>query len=88
MEIQKQAPAFMRVIADIDHDKSYNKYLLRPLVPGELVKVVANQDPASNLDKAIFRKHYVRVACKATDGTWSVIFVTTRDTLEPLKKIS
>lgn len=88
MEIQKQAPAFMRVIADIDRDKSYNKYLLRPLVPGELVKVVANQDPASNLDKAIFRKHYVRVARKATDGMWSVIFVTTRDTLEPLKKIS
>jgi hypothetical protein len=88
MEIQKQAPAFMRVIADIDLHKSYNKYLVRPLVPGELVKVVANQDPASDLDKAVFRKHYVRVARKATDGTWSDIFVTTWDTLEPLKKTS
>ena len=25
-------PAFMRVVADVDRIKSYNKYLLRPLV--------------------------------------------------------
>lgn len=79
----------MRVIADIDRNKSYNKYLLRPLVPGELVKILANQDSASDLDKAIFRKHYVRVARKSsTDGTWSDIFVTTWDILEQLKKTS
>ena len=76
----------MRVVADIDLHKSYNKYLVRPLVPGELVKILANQDPASDLSKGLFRKHYVRVARKATDGTWSDIFVTTWDTLEPLKK--
>ena len=76
----------MRVVADIDLYKSYNKYLPRPLVPGELVKILANQDPASDLSKAIFRKNYVRVARKATDGTWSDIFVTTWDALEPLKK--
>ena len=78
----------MRVVADIDLHKSYNKYLVRPLVPGELVKILANQDPASDLSKAIFRKHYVRVARKSTDGKWSDVFVTTWDTLEPLKKTS
>ena len=78
----------MRVIADIDLYKSYNKYLPRPLVPGELVKILANQYPASDLSKATFRKHYVRVARKSTDGKWSDVFVTTWDTLEPLKKTS
>lgn len=76
----------MRVVADIDLHKSYNKYLVRPLVPGELVKILANQDPASDLSKAIFRKHYVRVARKSTDGKWSDVFVITWDVLEPLGK--
>ena len=70
----------MRVVESVDRDKSYNRYLLRPLVPGEVVKIAAEQN--------FYNKQYVRIVRKGADGKWSDVFVTTRDTLEPLKKIS
>ena len=80
MKSISKTPAFMRIVESVDRDKSYNRYLLRPLVPGEVVKVAAEQN--------FYNKQYVRIVRKGADGKWSDVFVTTRDTLEPLKKIS
>ena len=70
----------MRVVESVDRDKSYNRYLLRPLIPGEVVKVAAEQN--------FYNKQYVRIVRKGADGKWSDVFVTTWDTLEVLKKVS
>lgn len=80
MESKVKTPAFMRVVESVDRDKSYNRYLLRPLVAGEVVKVSSEQNFHNN--------QYVRIVRKGADGKWSEVFVTTWDTLEPLKKIS
>jgi hypothetical protein len=80
-------PAFMRIIADIDRAKSYNKYLLRPLVGGELVKIDSNQNPSSDgFSASAFRRQFVRIVRKDATGAWTDVFVTTWDALESLKK--
>ena len=79
-------PAFMRVIADVDREKSFNKYLLRPLVGGEIVKIHPNQSPSTDWPEEAFRKQFVRIIRKNDSGAWALIFVTTWDVLEPLKR--
>ena len=76
----------MRVIADIDRAKSFNKYLLRPLVGGEIVKISTNQNPNTDWPEALFHKQFVRIVRKDATGAWTEVFVTTWDALEPLKK--
>lgn len=80
-------PAFMRVVADVDRIKSYNKYLLRPLVGGELVKIDPNQNPSSDGFTAdAFQRQFVRIRRKDDSGAWADTYVTTWGILEPLKK--
>ena len=87
MAILKPSPvAFMRVVEDIDHMKSFNKYLLRPLVGGEIVRIARNQNPSTDISAEAFRKRYVRIVRKDNGGLWVLEFVTTWDALEPLGK--
>ena len=79
-------PAFMRVIVDIDRVKTFNKYLLRPLVGGEIVKIHPNQKSDTNWPEALFHKQFVRIVRKDATGAWTDVFVTTWDALESLKK--
>lgn len=87
MAILKSSPvAFMRVVEDIDRMKSFNKYLLRPLVSGEIVRISHNQNPSTGISAEAFRKRYVRIVRKDDGGLWVLEFVTTWDALEPLGK--
>lgn len=87
MAALKSSPiAFMRVVKDIDRIKSFNKYLLRPLVSGEIVRLSSNQLPDTRMSEEAFCKRYVRVIRKDDAGCWTLEYVTTRDALEPLGK--
>lgn len=87
MATLKPSPvAFMRVVEDIDRIKSFNKYLLRPLVSGEIVRISHNQNPTTDISVEAFRKRYVRIVRKDDGGLWVLEFVTTWDALEPLGK--
>lgn len=78
--------AFMRVVEDIDRMKSFNKYLLRPLVGGEIVRIARDQNPSTGISVEAFQKRYVRIVRKDDGGLWVLEFVTTWDALEPLGK--
>lgn len=78
--------AFMRVVEDIDRIKSFNKYLLRPLVGGEIVKIHPDQKPDSGWPEDLFRKQFVRIIRKDATGAWTDTYVITWDALESLKK--
>lgn len=87
MATLKPSPvAFMRVVKDIDRIKSFNKYLLRPFVGGEIVKIARDQNPSTSISVEEFRKRYVRIVRKDDGGLWVLQFVTTWDALEPLGK--
>lgn len=87
MAILKPSPvAFMRVVEDIDRINSFNKYLLRPLVGGEIVRIARDQNPSTGISGEAFRKRHVRIVRKDDGGLWALDFVTMRDALEPLKK--
>lgn len=87
MAILKSSPfAFMRVVEDIDRIKSFNKYLLRPLVGGEIVKIHPNQKSDAGWPDDLFRKQFVRIIRKDATGAWTDVFVITWDSLEPLRK--
>ncbi len=87
MATLKPSPvAFMRVVEDIDRIKSFNKYLLRPLAAGEIVRISRDQNPTTDISAEAFRKRYVRIVRKDDGGLWVLEFVTTWDALEPLGK--
>ena len=75
-------PAFLRVIPDIQRIKPHTRYLLHPLVDGELVKVA----PWGEQGDEWFRKRYVRVIRRDASGRWSLTYVLAWNMLEPLKK--
>lgn len=75
-------PAFLRVVPDIQRVKPYTRYLLHPLVDGELVKVA----PWDEQGDEQFRRRYVRVIRKDASGQWSLRYVLDWTTFEPLKK--
>ena len=70
----KFIPKFLRVVSDIDRKFGVNKFFIRPLIPGEIVKVAPLEeqvpDKSSMTDIEDFRKKYVVVYRKSSDGSW------------------
>ena len=73
--MESRNPAFMRVVADVDRKKSYNKYLLSPLVGGEIVKIHDNQSSNLGASDSVFQKQYIRILRKNAHGEWKDVFV-------------
>mgnify|MGYP003369062734 CR=1 FL=1 len=86
----KMIPKFLRVSKDIDKILNINKFLIFPLVPGEVVKVapleeqVPDNSSATKLDD--FRKKFVVIYRKGGDGSWSVKNTFLRSYFNELKK--
>lgn len=86
----KFIPKFLRVVSDIDKKFRVNKFFIRPLVPGEIVKVAPLEeqvpDKDSMTDVENFRKKYVVVYRKSSDGSWDFKCCFLRSHFEKLGK--
>lgn len=83
-------PTFLKV-NDVMERVNFNKYLLKPWVKGELVKVVPFADQKSSIEgtsRSEFLKRYVTVMRKDEDGRWTLKYVWGWEIFEPLKKNS
>ena len=82
---REKMPKFLKANSYLP-SKSYNKYLLKPYTPGELVKVapweeqkrstimddVLSHKEIINKDPELFRQNYVVIYRKDNEGNWSI----------------
>lgn len=81
-------PKFLRVSEEIKK-KAYNKFLQKPFVEGEIVKVVPFDEQRSvnqSTDKVRFLTQYVNIIRKDNNGKFTIRYTVAWDILEQLKK--
>ncbi len=81
-------PKFLRVSEEIKK-KAYNKFLQKPFVEGEIVKIVPFDEQRSvnqSTDKVRFLTQYVNIIRKDNNGKFTVRYTVAWDILEQLKK--
>ena len=80
-------PKFLRVNSEMER-VNYNKYLLKPWVTGEIVKVIPYDEQRSKVGQtdAKFRSTYVNVIRKDENGEWTLHYNWMWSIFEPLKK--
>lgn len=79
---------YLKVRGDIDKFK-WNRYLLKPYKPGEIVKVAPIEEQVSSTGKVSnenFRRNYVTVYRKDDNGKWSIKYVNGWDLFRELGK--
>lgn len=80
-------PKFLRVNGTMER-VNFNKYLLKPWVKGEIVKVLPFDDQKNTVGDAPdekFRKRYVSVVRKDENGKWCLKYTWNWDIFETLK---
>lgn len=79
-------PKFLRVNGEMER-VNFNKYLLKPWVKGEIVKVVPYDEQKSGVGKVDekFRKRYVNVLRKDEDGKFTLHYNWGWNIFETLK---
>ena len=79
-------PKFLRVNGEMER-VNFNKYLLKPWVKGEIVKVTPWEEQKSSCGEvdAKFRKRYVNVLRKDKDGKFTLPYNWDWKIFEPLK---
>ena len=84
---RKSWPKFLKVRGAVVKEMNYNKYLLKPWEAGELVKVVPYEEQKSSVNTPAeeFRKRYVNVIRKDSEGKWTLHYNWVWDLFEPLK---
>lgn len=81
-------PKFLRVSEEIKK-KAYNKFLQKPFVEGEIVKIVPFDEQRSvnqSTDKVRFLTQYVNIIRKDNNGKFTIRYTVAWDILEQLKK--
>jgi hypothetical protein len=81
-------PKFLRVSGEIKK-KAYNKFLQKPFVEGEIVKIVPFDEQRSvnqSTDKVRFLTQYVNIIRKDNNGKFTIRYTVAWDILEQLKK--
>jgi hypothetical protein len=68
-----ELPKFLKVNNNIGKIK-YNSWLTKPWIEGEIVKVlpIEEQVPSTNMSLKNYRKNFVRVLRKDSNGSWSI----------------
>ena len=79
-------PKFLRVNGEMER-VNFNKYLLKPWVKGEIVKVTPWEEQKSSCGEVDvkFRKRYVNVLRKDKDGKFTLHYNWDWKIFEPLK---
>ena len=79
-------PKFLRVNGEMKR-VNFNKYLLKPWVKGEIVKVVPWDEYKKWIETEEFqvRKRYVKVVRKDENGKWTLCYTWNWKIFEPLK---
>lgn len=80
-------PKFLRV-SDLK-SVTWNKYLLKPLEKGELVKVlpISEQVPTTDITVEQFRRQFVRVLRKDENGQWNLRYTCSWEIFEHLNNL-
>lgn len=81
-------PKFLRVSEEIKK-KSYNKFLQKPFVEGEIVKIVPFDEQRSisvQMEKVKFLNQYVNIIRKDSNGKFTIRYTASWEIFEPLKK--
>lgn len=81
-------PKFLKVSGAVER-LGYNRHLLRPWSPGEIVKVQPFEEQRSGvLSESVekFRKRYVSVLRKTDDGSWTLKYTWSWNIFEKITK--